>query len=220
MRRRLATVLVTLALTLPAGPAWAATATPDTGFSAPLRTAVTDLPVAAEVRTGYLRTLFPHWIDADHNGCNTRFEVLIAEATTAPTVSASCKLTGGRWYSWYDDASWTDPADLDIDHFVPLAEAWDSGARDWTTARRQAFANDLDDPRTLDAVTDNVNQEKGDQDPATWLPSFAPNRCRYVDDWVAVKTRWRLSVDAAERDALVDLAASCPDVTITVAYAD
>lgn len=221
MSRRLATA--TLSFTIAALTVLTALPSPalaaDGDYSAPLHTAVADLPVAAEVRTGYARTLFPHWIDADGDKCNTRYEVLIAEATTAPTVKAPCTLSGGRWYSWYDDVSWTDPADLDIDHFVPLAEAWDSGARDWTTARRQAYANDLGDPRALDAVTDNVNQTKGDQDPATWMPSFAANRCRYIDDWVAVKIRWGLSIDAAERSALTTWAGKCPDVTITVDYA-
>jgi hypothetical protein len=189
------------------------------GYSAALRTAVTDLTVATEIRTGYNRDLFPHWIDADGDRCNTRYEVLIAEATTAPTVSSPCTLTGGRWYSWYDGVSWTDPADLDIDHFVPLAEAWDSGARTWTTSRRQLFANDLADTRSLAAVTDNVNQAKGDQDPATWMPSYTANRCRYINDWVAVKLRWRLRIDTAERNALTSWAGSCPNTTISVTYA-
>ena len=66
------------------------------------------LPVATEVRTGYNRDLFPHWIDADGDGCNTRYEVLIAEATTAPTRRRrGCTLSGGRWYSYYDNAYWT-----------------------------------------------------------------------------------------------------------------
>ncbi|HLL64194.1 MAG TPA: HNH endonuclease family protein [Micromonosporaceae bacterium] len=204
------TIPVTLALA--AQPAWAAS-------SAPLRTAVANLPVATEVRTGYDRDLFPHWIDADGDRCNTRYEVLIAEATAAPSVGTPCTLTGGRWYSYYDNAYWTEPADLDIDHFVPLAEAWDSGARSWTTTTRRAFANDLGDRRSLAAVTDNVNQAKGDRDPGTWMPPYSGARCRYIADWVAVKTRWRLTVDSTEKQALTGHANRCANVTVTVTQA-
>ncbi|SBT42062.1 HNH endonuclease family protein [Micromonospora auratinigra] len=189
------------------------------GYSASLTTAVAGLPVATEVRTGYSRDLFPHWIDADGDGCSTRNEVLLAEAVSAPTVSGTCTLSGGRWYSYYDNAYWTLTGDLDIDHMVPLAEAWDSGARSWTTSRRQAYANDLGDARALAAVTDNVNQAKGDQDPATWLPPYAAARCRYVGEWVAVKIRWRLTVDSAERSALTSWANNCPSATVSVSYA-
>ncbi|MEU2615582.1 HNH endonuclease family protein [Micromonospora sp. NPDC007271] len=205
-----ATVAATLGLTQPA---WAAS------YSAPLTTAVASLPVASEVRTGYSRDLFPHWIDADGNGCNTRNEVLIAEAVTKPTISGTCTLSGGRWYSYYDNAYWTLTSDVDIDHMVPLAEAWDSGARNWTTSRRQAYANDLGDSRALAGVTDNVNQAKGDQDPATWMPPYASARCRYLNEWVAVKIRWRLTVDSAEKNALTSWANSCPNSTISVTYA-
>jgi hypothetical protein len=102
--------------------------------STTLRAGISGLPVATEVRTGYARDKFHLWIDADGDGCNTRNEVLIAEATTKPTVGASCALSGGRWLSYYDNATWTLASDLDIDHLVPLAEAWDSGARNWTAA--------------------------------------------------------------------------------------
>ncbi|MEU1607654.1 HNH endonuclease family protein [Micromonospora matsumotoense] len=217
MNRRLraaATILTAvLATTGLAHPAEAA------GYSAPLTTAVANLTVAAENRTGYSRDLFPHWIDADGDGCTTRNEVLLAEAAGAPTVTGTCTLTGGRWYSYYDNASWTATGDLDIDHMVPLAEAWDSGARNWTTSRRQAYANDLGDSRPLAAVTDNVNQAKGDQDPASWLPPYAAARCRYVNEWVATKIRWRLTVDSAEKSALTSLAGGCPNATISVTYA-
>ncbi|HEX6967974.1 MAG TPA: HNH endonuclease family protein [Micromonosporaceae bacterium] len=211
--RRVATVLATAlaATTLTGTPARA-----DHYYSAPLRTAVADLPVAVEVRTGYSRDLFPHWIDADGDGCNTRYEVLIAEAVTTPTVGSGCALSGGRWYSYYDAAYWTQPSDLDIDHMVPLAEAWDSGARNWTTTRRRAFANDLGDYRSLVAVTDNVNQAKGDKDPAEWMPPYGGAHCRYIAEWVAVKIRWQLTVDSAEKAALTDRANSCADVTISV----
>jgi hypothetical protein len=201
--------------TLVAAPAPAAAET----VSAPLRTVAAGLPVATEVRTGYDRALFTHWIDADGDGCNTRYEVLIAEAVTAPTVGAGCSLSGGRWYSYYDNAYWTAPADLDIDHFVPLAEAWDSGARSWTSAQRRSFANDLGDDRSLVAVTDNVNQAKGDRDPTNWLPPVTGVRCRYITEWVAVKLRWRLTVDTAEKSTLVSWANNCPNVTVTVTRA-
>jgi len=186
-------------------------------YSAPLTTAIDDLTTASEVRTGYSRDLFPHWVDADGDGCSTRNEVLLAEADDAPTVSGTCTLSGGRWYSYYDRVSWTNAADVDIDHMVPLAEAWDSGARSWTTATRQAYANDLGDSRSLVGVTDNVNQAKGDQDVAEWLPQY--DRCRYLREYVAVKHRWRLAVDSAEKSAMKSLAATCTNSTITVTLA-
>ncbi|MCW2791745.1 MAG: hypothetical protein JWO76_843 [Nocardioides sp.] len=187
------------------------------GYSAPLTQAISDLAVASEVRTGYSRDLFPLWVDADGDGCSTRNEVLIAEADDPVTVGSGCSLSGGRWFSYYDRVSWTAPSDLDIDHVVPLAEAWDSGARTWTTAVRQSYANDLGDSRTLVAVTDNVNQAKGDQDIREWQPTY--DKCRYLREWVAVKHRWRLSVDSAEKTAMSSLASGCTNSTITVTLA-
>jgi hypothetical protein len=186
-------------------------------YSAPLQTAIADLPVATEVRTGYSRDRFQHWIDADGDGCHTRNEVLIAEADDPVTVGGGCSLSGGRWFSYYDRVSWTQTSDVDIDHMVPLAEAWDSGARSWTDAVRRDFANDLGDYRTLVGVTDDVNQAKGDKDIAQWLPTY--DRCRYLREFVAVKLRWRLTVDSAEKAAMSSLASSCSNVTITVARA-
>jgi hypothetical protein len=183
-------------------------------YSAPLSTAITDLPGATEDRTGYAREKFNHWVDADGDGCSTRNEVLIEEADDPVTVGTSCSLSGGRWYSYYDGASWTAPGDVDIDHMVPLAEAWDSGASGWSAGERESYANDLGDRRTLVGVTDSVNQTKGDQDPAEWLPEL--QQCRYLQEWVAVKHRWGLTVDTAERSALSSLAGGCSDVTITV----
>jgi hypothetical protein len=205
--------LAGLLTALMVGTLWVMPASADE-VSSPLRAAVASLPVAAENRTGYSRSLFKLWVDADHNGCNTRQEVLIAEAVTAPDVGTRCALTGGSWRSYYDGAVWGIAGELDIDHLVPLAEAWDSGASGWTSEQRQQYANDLGDERDLVAVTAGVNRAKGDQDPATWLPDA--DVCRYVGEWVAVKLRWRLSVDDAEKAALTERAAACPDVTIKV----
>ncbi len=190
---------------LPA-PAESPTASPTASTLAAL---VAALPVAAEHRTGYERTLFRLWIDFDHNGCDTRKEVLLAEAVVAPAVGAHCSLTGGAWVSPYDGLRFTSAGKLDIDHVVPLAEAWDSGAWTWTPKRREAYANDLAVPYALIAVSASSNRAKGDQDPAQWLPPLAAFDCTYVVDWVAVKTRWGLSVDPAEHTALATLAAGC-----------
>ncbi len=160
------------------------------------------LPVTAENTSRYDRDLFPHWSDADRDGCDTRDEVLIAESQTPVRVGAGCAVSGGRWSSTYDGATWTRPADLQIDHVVALAEAWDSGAHQWTTARREAFANDLGYPGSLQAVTGAVNQAKSDSDPAQWLPPVAAEHCTYAVTWVAVKWRWGLNVDPVERARL------------------
>ena len=156
---------------------------------------------------GYSRNLFKHWIDVDKDGCNTRYEVLIAEAVVKPKVGAGCYLTGGRWRSSYDGKVFTNPTGLDIDHMVPLAEAWRSGAWAWTAAQRMDFANDLEDSRSLLAVTASLNRSKGDRDVASWLPARA--QCNYISNWIAVKWRFDLSVDPIEGEFLQTKITAC-----------
>ncbi|KAG8726733.1 hypothetical protein FRC11_014611, partial [Ceratobasidium sp. 423] len=135
------------------------------------KTYLSGLTVAVDSNSpAYSRDLFPTW-DTISGTCNTRETVLKRDGTNVITDS-SCAATSGTWVSPYDGATWTAASDLDIDHVVPLKEAWVSGARDWTTARREALANDLTRPQLL-AVTDNVNQSKGDKDPAKWMPPLA-----------------------------------------------
>ncbi|MEU9333109.1 HNH endonuclease family protein [Streptomyces sp. NPDC048290] len=185
--------------------------------TARLGVAVGMLPVAVEDRTGYERPMFKHW-NAGANpsdGCNTRAEVLISEAVAAPAVGARCSLTGGEWTSYYDEKLVTAAGSLDIDHMVPLAEAWDSGADEWTAARREAYANDQGAAASLVAVTAASNRSKADQDPAEWLPPAASALCRYTSEWVATKLRWSLAVDETELDRLFHLAAGCTDSVVT-----
>ncbi|MFE1797675.1 HNH endonuclease family protein [Streptomyces sp. NPDC059517] len=205
------TAAVLLALPLAAAPAAAHEARAE---SLPLAEAVQLLPAAAESRDGYQRTSFKHWVDADRDTCHTRSEVLIAESRVEPTIEAGCKVVAGEWYSYYDGVTLTAPGGLDIDHMVPLAEAWDSGAHAWTAARREAYANDLDADRSLVAVTARTNRSKSDQDPADWTPPLADARCTYATDWVATKLRWQLTADDRERAALTELAAACGQETV------
>jgi hypothetical protein len=178
---------------------------------------VRQLDVGRERSAGYDREKFVHWIDADGDSCDTRDEVLRLEAVEDPSVGSGCDLSGGEWFSWYDAEEVTDSSDLDIDHVVALAEAWASGARGWTTGTRQRFANDLGDRRSLTAVTASSNRSKSDSDPAEWLPRKKA-RCRYVRDWVVVKSRWQLRVDRVEKRTVRRLVRRCGTGDDTVRF--
>ena len=167
------------------------------------------LRIEPEYVGGYDRDLFADWYDADRNGCNTRKEVLIAESLDPVQIGARCAITGGRWFSIYDNVETTDSSSFDIDHMVPLSEAWDSGAWNWNADQRKHFANDLDQPFFLIAVTASSNRSKSDRDPAEWMPPNSGYHCEYVRIWIEIKRAWDLSVDQAEHDFLARKLASC-----------
>ena len=217
-RSRLLPLLAAILLaSLAALPATAAASTPAGGrVTGTLAQLIDRLPVRSEVRSGYDRDLFDHWEDLDRDGCDTREEVLIAESTVTPRTGSGCSVTYGRWRSVYDGVVTMNDSSFDVDHVIPLAEAWDSGARSWSSGRREAFANDLGDRRALRAVTASSNRSKGDQDPAEWLPPLTSFRCTYIRDWVALKVRWGLSVDSRERTVLRGFISRCGSAPISV----
>jgi hypothetical protein len=155
---------------------------------------------------GYSRDLFPHWIQQGNN-CDTREVVLKRDGKNVVTGS-NCAATSGSWLSPYDGATWTKTSDVDIDHLVPLGDAWVSGAAAWTTPQRQAYANDLTDPQLV-AVTDNVNESKGDKSPDAWKPPLTSYWCTYAEMWVAVKHKFGLTITTAEKSALTDMLGRC-----------
>jgi hypothetical protein len=157
---------------------------------------------------GYSRTRFPHWIEQG-DGCDTRDVVLKRQGQGVVAAAGSCKISRGSWVSPYDGVSYTDPQKMDIDHLVPLANAWRSGAKNWTDDQRQDFANDLTRPQLI-AVSLSQNRAKGDQDPSTWKPASHDYWCQYAEDWVAVKHYWKLTVTVAEKTALTDMLGTCP----------
>jgi hypothetical protein len=166
-----------------------------------------ELVVAEDKLSGYKRSAFKHWIDADRNGCNTRAEVLIEEAIVKPKIGPKCKLTGGKWLSTYDGKTITNASQLDVDHMVPLAEAWRSGAWKWTSAQRQAFANDLENSEALIAVTASTNRSKGDKDPSLWMP--ANDQCVYIQNWISIKIKYSFTADSQEAEKLNSLVSTC-----------
>lgn len=169
--------------------------TPSAAFEAKV-----ELYIADDYLGDYERNLFRHWIDVDNNGCDTRREVLISESRTKVKVGKKCALSGGTWFSAFDNKTIRGSGTgIDVDHLVPLAEAWRSGAWRWTAEEREYFANDLKDERVLIAVSASSNRSKGDKDPSKWLPRVSKEQiCEYVLSWVAVKLRYSLTTDPME----------------------
>jgi hypothetical protein len=154
---------------------------------------------------GYSRDRFPHWRDTGKT-CDVRDSVLERDGTDIK--KRGCNVTGGRWYSVYDGKTLDRDEDVDIDHMVPLAAAWRSGAADWDDQKRGDFANDLDRPQLI-AVSATSNRSKGDQDPSQWKPPRRQAWCTYAVDWIAVKKHWELTVTEAEKTALADMLETC-----------
>jgi hypothetical protein len=170
-------------------------------------------------RHDYDRDRFEEGADDDGDGCRTRAEVLISESITRAQVDPSgCRVLAGDWRSIYDGSTTDDPTALEVDHLVALKQAWVSGAWAWSPARLHAFANDLGHPGTLVAVTSAMNQSKSDRDPGSWQPPDRSAWCLYATDWLAVKARWRLTMDVAEATGLRTMLTGCgaaPTTTTT-----
>ncbi|KAI1271099.1 hypothetical protein F5Y07DRAFT_36342 [Xylaria sp. FL0933] len=171
------------------------------------RTALAALTVSTNIDDGgYDRDLFPTWITISGT-CNTR-EYVLKRDGAGVAVGSDCYPTAGTWTSPYDGGVWTAPADVDIDHMVPLKAAWIAGANKWTTSKRQSYANDVTRPQ-LWAVTDNVNESKGDKTPDQWKPPLTSFHCVYARAYVEVKSYWALSVTSAEKAALGEMLDTC-----------
>lgn len=155
--------------------------------------------------SSYERDRFKHW--TKKKGCTTRNQVLKTESKKKPKVSKKCSVKSGRWVNEYTGTTAKKAKSLDVDHRVALAEAWRSGAKKWNARKREGFANDVTYKHTLLAVGKSTNRAKSDHDPSEWLPK--KSKCRYVARWVAVKSRWKLSVDAVEKKAILAVMDGC-----------
>lgn len=163
----------------------------------------------------YDRSDWSHWRDADGDCQDARQEVLIAESLVPVTFESGnqCRVESGTWFGAYIGATFTDPSDLDIDHFVPLGNAHRSGGWAWTSDRKTQYANHLGHDGHLIAVSASANRSKGDRGPEEWKPSNTTYWCEYAVTWAEVKSNWGLTVTQAEFDALVSMSASC-DVSV------
>jgi len=158
------------------------------------------LSVSGALIYQYSRADYKHWIDADKDCQDTRQEVLIFESIEKVTLDQNgCKVIEGKWYDPYSNQYFRNSDDIDIDHFVPLAEVHRSGGNMWSKDKKMEYANDLDDPEVLIAVDKSANRSKGDKDPSDWLPPNKEFQCEYIKTWQTIKKKWKLSMDAKEQ---------------------
>ncbi|MFI6294321.1 HNH endonuclease family protein [Nonomuraea sp. NPDC050790] len=166
-------------------------------------------------RTGFEREKFgPAWADVDRNGCDTRNDILkrdMREETFRKGTHDCIVLTGvlddpysGKTIKFRrgNDTS----MDVQIDHVIPLSDAWQKGAQQWAAGKRKEFAND---PLNLMAVDGPLNNQKSDSDAATWLPPRKGYRCAYIARQIDVKVKYALWVTAAEKEAMERVLDGC-----------
>ena len=162
---------------------------------------------------GYSREEFPHWAadgtefgwDEPDGSCDVRDDALIRDGTGIE-IDEDCSFTSGKWLDPYTGTTLEEPEDVDIDHVVPLANAWRAGAVGWDKSQREKYAND---PGVLLSADDAANQTKGDKGPEAWLPPNTDYRCEYARRWISIKRQWKLTVNIKEKATLENLLQGC-----------
>ncbi|MFI5614693.1 HNH endonuclease family protein [Amycolatopsis sp. NPDC051903] len=158
--------------------------------------------------TGYSREQFGHsWATEAGSACDTREIVLHQQGQNVTSDPKTCQVTTGTWTSLYDGVTVHDAHELDIDHLVPEAEAWRTGAAAWSPEQRKRFANDYAGGELV-AVTAHSNRSKGDEPPPDYMP-VQSEWCRYATGWIEVKGHYRLTITAREHDALATMLGTC-----------
>jgi hypothetical protein len=178
------------------------------------------LTVASEAgTTQYSEARFKPWGDLDGDCLSTRQEVFIQDSSEPVSFETSCRVGRGKFTGYASgEGTWMDTTYLKADHRVALKEAWQSGAYWWSPATRERYANDLNYTHVLVVASKSTDVEKGDSDPAEWLPSDHPyTQCNYALAWIQVKYRWKLTVDPSEKAALLEiLEGTCRERTIVI----
>jgi hypothetical protein len=199
----------------------AAAQAPSSGRPGSALSALATLAVKGRApKTGYHRALFGQaWADVDRNGCDTRNDVLrrdLSPYVLKPGTNG-CRVMSGTLHDPYQGRTIAfvrgpgTSSEVQIDHVVPLSDAWQKGAQQWSLQKRTAFANDQLNLLAVDGLT---NQRKSDSDAATWLPPNKAYRCSYASRQIAVKAKYGSWVTGAERDALGRILATCPSQSL------
>lgn len=151
----------------------------------------------------------PAWKDVDHNGCDTRNDILDRDLIVQGMRNA-CVVTAGQLADPYSgkqiEFNKKDASKVQIDHVVALENAWQSGAYNLSQEDREALAND---PDNLLAVNGHDNMAKGSKSADQWMPPNTAYACTYASKQVQIKNRYALTVTTPEKQALADALATC-----------
>lgn len=175
-------------------------------------------PKSAESSYDRLVDFGTAWLDVDHNGCDTRDDILARDLTTVVKHGA-CTVESGTLIDPYTGKTIAFTRGVEssravqIDHVVPLGDAWATGASLLTLAQRESLAND---PLNLLAVDGPTNEAKSDKDASEWLPPSVGFACTYVARQIAVKATYHLWVTQAEHDKMASVLSACPTQSMPV----
>ncbi len=165
-----------------------------------------DIPV-------YDRSEWKHWTDEDGDCQDTRQEVLIAESLEPVEYQndRQCRVESGMWWAPHLGHHLENPRQIDVDHHVPLKNAHLSGGWAWDAAKKESYANYLDDPDHLVAISSRHNRSKGARGPEEWAPPDNDLWCDYATDWAEIKERWGLTMTPVESEIVMDMLGTCED---------
>ena len=193
------------------------TRAPATPAPEPTRTSIettTLIITVAEVPAGipeYDRGQWKHWVDEDGDCQDARQEVLIAESLEPVTYETDreCRVEAGRWWAPHLGHHLENPGHIDVDHHVPLKNAHLSGAWAWSREEKERYANYLEDPDHLVAISARHNRSKGARGPEEWAPPDNDLWCDYATDWTEIKHRWGLTMTPVESEIVMDMLGTC-----------
>ena len=195
-------------------PTAAATTPASTTTPTPMKPVTTLVITVAEIPEGipeYKRSEWKHWVDDDGDCQDARQEVLIAESLEPVTFEDDrrCRVETGRWWAPHLGHHLENPRHIDVDHHVPLKNAHLSGGWRWDAERKEEYANYLEDPAHLVAISSRHNRSKGARGPEEWAPPDNGLWCRYALDWTEIKQRWDLTMTAVESEIVMDMLHTC-----------
>lgn len=171
----------------------------------------------------YMRKLhFGRWINdpTDETCMNTRAKVLVRDSAGNVTFrnNKQCVVAEGLWLDNYTGQEYTSSTQIQIDHMVPLKNAYLAGAFNWDYKTRCLYANYMGLKEHLVSAEARQNMAKGDRGPEKYLPPDLTFRCNYIKNWLMVKLIWRLNMTAEEVQAIHEVATNynCDPATFKV----